>query len=643
MLRAIVAYPLVNVALVLVFILFGCGGDECPAGSVAVGDRCTAVDAGDAPDANGDDGGRDLGPGEDSATPPIDAGQDSCVGSGAEVCNGIDDDCNGSIDEGVTTTYFRDADADMFGAIAMSMSACAQPSGYVVDSTDCDDTAPAISPGAIEACNGVDDDCDSMTDEGVTTTFYADADGDMYGVTAMAMMACAMPIGYVATGGDCDDTATATYPGATELCDAADNDCDSSPDEGFACVRGVSRACTTSCGSAGTGACTATCAVPTGAACTPPAEACNFADDDCDAVVDDGVGSLGGATANASTSSVVLLPTASGFIAVYTTAAGIFARTFGAATGSGTPVLVTSTVPTAFDAATNGDDLIVAWSEFDPTASRLSARRFVATTLVPYSGTATLLRTSTDFTFFSEMAIAMTSTQVLIATSQPSAIGFTRSTNALAAVVSGTIRSTADDDRAKLDLVVDPATNEWLLAFENGGALTVQFVSSAGATVGVASPLGAAGGIEVALAPASSSSAPGIFGAAWIEGTTARFETLSGSGFGASRTPVIRSGPTDIRTSVRVVGATAPLLDPVGLTSSGGRWHVSLFDGPSAAAARVELGTSVIGDGTVAPAFTFYASPDALGTSRRATAVVGTAGNRVLLASETTVWRVGCP
>jgi len=44
----------------------------------------------------------------------------------------------------------------------MSMSACAQPSGYVLDSTDCDDTAPAIFPGAIEACNCVDDDCDAM-------------------------------------------------------------------------------------------------------------------------------------------------------------------------------------------------------------------------------------------------------------------------------------------------------------------------------------------------------------------------------------------------------------------------------------------------------------------------------------------------
>ena len=69
---------------------------------------------------------------------------------------------------------------------------------------------------------------------------------------------------------------------------------------------------------------------------------------------------------------------------------------------------------------------------------------------------------------------------------------------------------------------------------------------------------------------------------------------------------------------------------------------MSLFDGASAAAARTELGTSVIGDGTAAPAFTFYSSPDAFGTSRRATAVVGTAGHRVLLASETTIWCVGC-
>ncbi|MFZ4857121.1 MAG: MopE-related protein [Desulfuromonadaceae bacterium] len=83
-----------------------------------------------------------------------------------EVCNSMDDNCNGSIDEGVTNTYYRDADADFYGNAAISIQACTQPAGYVTNNTDCNDVAVSIHPGATELCNGMDDNCNGQTDEG---------------------------------------------------------------------------------------------------------------------------------------------------------------------------------------------------------------------------------------------------------------------------------------------------------------------------------------------------------------------------------------------------------------------------------------------------------------------------------------------
>jgi uncharacterized repeat protein (TIGR01451 family) len=77
-----------------------------------------------------------------------------------EVCNGVDDNCNGQIDEGVQSTFYRDADGDGFGAAGSSTQACTSPSGYVTNNTDCNDTSVAIHPGATEICgDGIDQDC----------------------------------------------------------------------------------------------------------------------------------------------------------------------------------------------------------------------------------------------------------------------------------------------------------------------------------------------------------------------------------------------------------------------------------------------------------------------------------------------------
>jgi hypothetical protein len=80
------------------------------------------------------------------------------------------------------------------------------PDGYAADSTDCDDTRGDVHPGATEVCDGVDDNCNGSVDEGVTTIFYEDADGDGFGNPDKTTEACAAPDGYVADGTDCDDT-----------------------------------------------------------------------------------------------------------------------------------------------------------------------------------------------------------------------------------------------------------------------------------------------------------------------------------------------------------------------------------------------------------------------------------------------------
>jgi hypothetical protein len=108
-----------------------------------------------------------------------------------ELPNGIDDDCDGTVDEG-----FLDTDADGF-----------------LESEDCDDTDASVFPGAPEFANGIDDDCDGTVDEG-----FLDADAD----------------GFLESE-DCDDTDASVFPGAPEICgDGVDNDCDTQVDESCA-------------------------------------------------------------------------------------------------------------------------------------------------------------------------------------------------------------------------------------------------------------------------------------------------------------------------------------------------------------------------------------------------------------------------
>ncbi len=157
---------------------------------------------------------------------------DGAVYPGAEeVCNGVDDDCDGDVDEGVETTYHADSDGDGYGDGAVEASGCEAPEGYVVDGSDCDDTNAAVNPSVLEVCNDLDDNCDGVRDEGVLVTYYEDADGDGYGVATDPVEACEVPNGFAPTPDDCDDDDPGVHPGAFDRCNGVDDDCDGDVDE----------------------------------------------------------------------------------------------------------------------------------------------------------------------------------------------------------------------------------------------------------------------------------------------------------------------------------------------------------------------------------------------------------------------------
>ncbi|MCK6522492.1 hypothetical protein L6R49_13755 [Myxococcota bacterium] len=188
-------------------------------------------------DADGATLSCDAPPGNVDNRDDCDDGDAEVSPAGTELCDGLDNNCDGAVDEGSAadaSTWYADADADGYGDPSATSVACDQPTGSVGDAKDCDDADAAVNPAAAEICDGDDNNCDGVTDSDAIDlkTYYADADADGYGDKSVTSKACSRPSGTIGNNKDCDDTDATTYTGATELCDDVDNDCDGDVDDG---------------------------------------------------------------------------------------------------------------------------------------------------------------------------------------------------------------------------------------------------------------------------------------------------------------------------------------------------------------------------------------------------------------------------
>ena len=211
--------------------------------------------------------------------------EDPATFTGArEICDGRDNNCDGLSDDGTDATlWYPDFDRDGFGdGNDTPISSCEPPPGHVLRVGDCDDTDPTRTPGALDDCDGRDDDCDGVLDENAElTAYFPDLDFDGFGDEEAVRYLCLdVPEDLIPIGGDCDDTTASINVGATESCNGFDDDCDTRTDEGFRAI---------TCGSGTCQRTVAECDEGVPAACvpgTPQPEACNAFDDDCDGVVD---------------------------------------------------------------------------------------------------------------------------------------------------------------------------------------------------------------------------------------------------------------------------------------------------------------------------------------------------------------------
>lgn len=167
---------------------------------------------------------------------------------GLEICNGLDDDCDGKVDDADSSLTgelpylaYEDRDRDGFGVASSESRRCAVTVGYVDNldgGEDCDDTDGRVYPGAPEQCNRFDADCDGISgyydpdvDPSLFSPWYYDGDNDGYGDTSQVSYACMRPTHYESIGGDCDDTNYLVNPSEDEVCNDIDDNCNGLVDD----------------------------------------------------------------------------------------------------------------------------------------------------------------------------------------------------------------------------------------------------------------------------------------------------------------------------------------------------------------------------------------------------------------------------
>ncbi len=235
------------------------GTEKCdPDASKANSKGCVLADDGACPGQACDEAADeclscDLGDVDQDGHKAIDCDGDDCDDNdkkrypgNQEVCDaeGHDEDCDfetlgAESDAGVPDADKADKDDDLFADVACCNT---QENGDLVCGDDCDDSLKGVNKGAVEACNGIDDNCDDIVDgeesEGdLKETFFEDKDGDGAGAEESETLSCMQPgPSWVDNGGDCEDDtsseseAQSIHPGADEKCNGKDDDCDGKVD-----------------------------------------------------------------------------------------------------------------------------------------------------------------------------------------------------------------------------------------------------------------------------------------------------------------------------------------------------------------------------------------------------------------------------
>jgi hypothetical protein len=248
------------------YVSTGTGGTDCRDNEAnihpGISERCNGVDE----DCDSQSDQQEFQLGQECTAGSNCTGRRECDTDGGVVC--VADTPN-------VTSAYPDTDGDTHGdQNAPAETFCgAVPQTHSVRNDDCDDTRANVYAGAAELCDDRDNDCDGTSNEGFpnlnqpctiaatqcagqfrctqsadattcvpsqqATTWYRDEDGDGHGRNDVTRQSCPQPTGgFVAQGGDCNESNPFIRPGATELCDGLDNNCDGQTDGPGVCPAG---------------------------------------------------------------------------------------------------------------------------------------------------------------------------------------------------------------------------------------------------------------------------------------------------------------------------------------------------------------------------------------------------------------------